>query len=89
MAIVFIYNWRLFIKYPNFVIILNLTDDQNRASRTTIIIFGGVAGICAACVLFGIILGVFLSKKKTGPESSKQIPLQPVSEGKFSVHEIR
>ena len=47
-----------------------------------IIIFATLGAGCGACLLFGIIVGVVLARKKSGPQSNIEIPMPPVSEGK-------
>ena len=49
-----------------------------------IIIFSSLGGGCAVVgVLFGIVVGIVISKKKKRQESNIEMPLQPAGEGKY------
>ena len=59
-------------------------------STINIAMFGALGGGCAACLILGIIVGIFVSnKKKSRTENNKEIPLPIVSRGNCISQEIK
>ena len=64
----------------------NTTLPEMDHMDSNILIFSSLGGGCAvAGVLFGIVVGIVVSKKKKRQESNIEMPLQPAGEGKYLI----
>ena len=61
-----------------------MPESGNNDSNTLMLIIYALSGGCAAFLVLGIIVGVVISKKKTGRESHIETQLQPTSNGTFT-----
>ena len=62
----------------------NTTLPEMDHMDSNILIFSSLGGGCAVVgVLFGIVVGIVISKKKKRQESNIEMPLQPAGEGKY------
>ena len=64
----------------------NTTMPETDHMDDNIIIFSSLGGGCAvAGVLFGIVVGIVISKKNKRQENNIEMPLQPAGEGKYLI----